>query len=277
MFRWNYTGFSNSACNEGGTYMLKLLIVDDEYLERMVLKHHIENDPSLQIKIVGEASSGREAISMFLKTNPAIILMDIKMPELDGLQTAEIIKQHNSAVEIIFITAYSYFSYAKQAIKLRPADYLLKPVKPAELYASIKKAIQFVDEKKTANKFNSTTLQDFPAEEQLDEKFLISQLKDYIAKNFNSKITLDDLAQIVHYNPSYISSLFKKNTGLGINDYITNIRIKEATRLLVDSDKSIDDIAGLVGLSNNSYITCLFKKSLGITPSTYRRLYSKVK
>jgi len=256
--------------------MLKLLIVDDEYLERMVLKHHIENDPSLQIKIVGEASSGREAISMFLKTNPAIILMDIKMPELDGLQTAEIIKQHNNAVEIIFITAYSYFSYAKQAIQLRSADYLLKPVKPADLYASIKKAIQFADERK-ANKFTSTTLQDFPAEAQLDENFLISQLKDYIAKNFESKITLDDLAQIVHYNPSYISSLFKKNTGLGINDYITNIRIKEATRLLVDTDKSIDDIAGSVGLSNNSYITYLFKKSLGITPSAYRRLYSKVK
>lgn len=256
--------------------MLGLLIVDDEYLERMVLKHHIENEPSLQVEIVGEASSGQEAISMFHKTHPSIILMDIKMPELDGLQTAEIIKQSNKAVEIIFITAYSYFSYAKQAIKLRSADYLLKPVKPDELYASIHKAINFVNEKKN-KKIANSTIPEFPLEANLDENFLINQLKDYIAKNFNSKITLDDLAQIVHYNPSYISSLFKKNTGLGINDYITNIRIKEATKLLVETDKSIDDIADTVGLSNNSYITYLFKKSMGITPSTYRRLYSKAK
>jgi len=102
--------------------------VDDEYLERIVLKHHIENDPSLQIKVVGEASSGREAISMFLKTNPDIILMDIKMPELDGLQTAEIIKQHNNSVEIIFITAYSYFSYAKLILIKKSIANLAPPV-----------------------------------------------------------------------------------------------------------------------------------------------------
>ncbi|MFZ5945677.1 MAG: response regulator transcription factor [Bacillota bacterium] len=256
--------------------MLRLLIVDDEYLERMVLRHHIEKDPSLQIKIVGEASSGREAIAVYQKTNPDIILMDIKMPELDGLQTAEIIKQQNSGVEIIFISAYSYFSYAKQAIKLRPSDYLLKPVKPEELYQSIRKAIQFLEEK-NASKFSTKKLQDLPPEAQLDENFLVSQLKEYIAKNYKNKITLDDLAQIVHYNPSYISSLFKKITGLGINDYITSIRIKEAAKLLVETDKSIDDIASIVGLSNNSYITYLFKKSVGVTPSTYRRLYSKVK
>ncbi|MFZ7101262.1 MAG: response regulator transcription factor [Peptococcaceae bacterium] len=256
--------------------MLDLLIVDDEYLERMVLKHHIEKDPSLRIKIVGEAASGREAIAMFLKANPVIILMDIKMPELDGLQTAEIIKQHNSAVEIIFITAYSYFSYAKEAIKVRPADYLLKPVRPAELYASIRKAIQFTEERKAA-KLTAAQHHDLPTAAQLDENFLIGQIKNYIANNFKNKITLDELAQIVHYNPSYISSLFKKTTGLGINDYITNIRIDEAKILLVDTDKSIDDIAAFVGLSNNSYITYLFKKSCGITPSAYRRLYTKVK
>ncbi len=256
--------------------MFRLLIVDDEHLERMALRHHIENNSSLQIEVVGEASDGREAIAVFLKTTPQIILMDIKMPELDGLQTAEIIKQYNSHVEIIFITAYSYFSYSKQALKLRAADYLLKPVKPAELYATLKKVVQFINERKTI-KSDDILTQDYPAEVPVDENLIISQIKDFIVNNFENKITLDDLAQIVHYNPSYISSLFKKNTGQGINDYITDIRINQAKKLLVSTDQSIDDIADLIGLSNNSYFTSLFKKRLNITPSAYRRLYSRIK
>jgi two-component system response regulator YesN len=98
--------------------MYRLLVVEDEELERQVLRKQI-NCSQLPIEIVGEAANGREAIKLFKETGPEIIIMDIKMPGMDGLETTRIIKESDSNVEVIFVTAYSRFSYSKVALKLK--------------------------------------------------------------------------------------------------------------------------------------------------------------
>ncbi|MEW6622461.1 MAG: response regulator [Bacillota bacterium] len=258
--------------------MYRMMIVEDEELERMVLRKQLE-DSNLPIKIVGEAANGKEALRLVDLVNPQIVLMDIKMPGMDGLEATKLIKEKNNDIEIVIITAYSIFSYSSQAIKLRAADYLLKPVRPEELIAAINRVISFIrekpgrlsenfDEKDKASQKDDDT-------KKINDNLLINQIKEHINDNYAKRLTLNDLAEVVHYNPSYISSLFKKHTGHGVIDYITEVRLNKAKQLLLDTSSSMDEIAYLVGLNNNSYFTALFKKKEGMNPSEYRRFFAK--
>lgn len=254
--------------------MYKILIVDDEELERIVLRKHLE-ESQLPIMVVGETSNGKETLSDFAKYHPDIVLMDIKMPGMDGLEVTKNLKKINKDVEIIFITAHSLFSYSSSAIRLRAADYLVKPVRPIDLYKSIERVIVFLKEKKAKMVSAKHIEATFPEPSfEKNENIVINKLKKYIQKNFQERLTLDILATTINYNPSYISNLFKKTTGKSITEYITKIRIDESKKLLVNTQKSIDEIADCVGLNNNSYFTAIFKKIEGINPSDYRRMCS---
>lgn len=251
--------------------MYKILIVEDEELERMVYRRQLEKS-CLPVEVADEAASGKEALWMLKQTNPQIILMDIKMPGMDGLETARIIREMNYEVEIVFITAYSLFSYSSLAIRLRAADYLLKPVRPQDLIAAVQRVIKLIEEKRRPHHTEPSQRYTYKCvDEHVDNSLIINQLKDYINENYAQKLTLNTLAKIAHYNPSYISSLFKKETGQGITDYITELRLNKARELLLDTSMSIDEIADSIGLNNNSYMTALFKKKVGMNPSDYRR------
>lgn len=119
-------------------FVYKILLAEDEELERAFLRHLVENT-GLPVTVVGEAANGREAVKLAEITQPEIILMDIKMPGMDGLTATRLIKEKNPTVEVIIITAYGEFSYSQQAIKNKVADYLLKPVQPEELFTCLKK------------------------------------------------------------------------------------------------------------------------------------------
>ena len=253
--------------------MYKILIVEDEELERLVYRRQLEKS-CLPVEVADEAASGKEALCMLKQTNPQIILMDIKMPGMDGLETARIIREMNYEVEIVFITAYSLFSYSSLAIRLRAADYLLKPVRPQELIAAVQRVIKLIEDKRRphpggelSHRYNYKAGSD----DHVDNNLIINVLKDYINENYTQKLTLNTLAKIAHYNSSYISSLFKKETGQGITDYITELRLNKARELLLDTSMSIDEIADNIGLNNNSYMTALFKRKVGMNPSDYRR------
>ncbi|SHI51514.1 helix-turn-helix domain-containing protein [Desulfofundulus thermosubterraneus] len=120
--------------------MYKILLTEDEELERRFLRHLVENT-GLPLVVVGEAKNGREAVELAELLQPEIILMDIKMPGMDGLAATRTIKGKNPAVEVIIITAYGEFSYSQQAIKYQVADYLLKPVQPDELTACLERVM----------------------------------------------------------------------------------------------------------------------------------------
>jgi two-component system response regulator YesN len=122
--------------------MIKLLIAEDEYIERKALVFLIGKYFRTEIEIVAEVSDGRDALERALKLNPDVILMDIQMPQMDGLEAAEAIKKQLPAVEIVIMTAFSYFEYARNAIRLGVGDYLVKPFSNEEFCASLNKIIK---------------------------------------------------------------------------------------------------------------------------------------
>jgi len=127
--------------------LYKILLVDDEELERKVLGFTLQNS-GLPVIIVGEAASGREALEEVRRTTPDLIIMDIKMPGIDGIEATRRIKEIYPVTEVIILSAYGKFSYSQQAIKAQASDYLLKPVQPQQLVEAVKKVLDKLSRKK---------------------------------------------------------------------------------------------------------------------------------
>jgi len=129
--------------------VLKLLIAEDEYLERKALRFLLNKYYSEQIEIVAEATNGEDAYHQALGKDIDIILMDIKMPGMDGLKAAELIKKKRFETEIIVLTAHSEFEYAQKSIHIGVSDYLVKPYLEKEFCSILNKSIKKINTRKS--------------------------------------------------------------------------------------------------------------------------------
>ncbi|KMJ57482.1 AraC family transcriptional regulator [Bacillus sp. LL01] len=126
--------------------MIKLLIVDDEQIEREGMQAILERSfPGLVIK---QAKNGKMAVEMADDFTPDLILMDIKMPGLNGLEAVEQISAKHPKTKFIMVTAYDTFGYVKAAIKLGVKDYVLKPSKISEIKATVGKVLEQIEQEK---------------------------------------------------------------------------------------------------------------------------------
>ena len=118
---------------------LRILIVDDEALARRRLRDVLsDNAAALPTIIVGEAGNGLEALQQLHTTQPQVLLLDIRMPVMDGIETAEHLLTLEQVPAVIFTTAYD--DYAIKAFEVNAIDYLLKPIRPERLIAALQKA-----------------------------------------------------------------------------------------------------------------------------------------
>lgn len=116
--------------------MIRMIIVDDEYLILDSLKTLVDWK-SIGVEVAGSADNGAAALDLALKLRPDIILSDIAMPGFSGLELLETLRRHDMRTEVIFITAYGKFEYAKEAIRYGVFDYILKPIDEALLLSSV--------------------------------------------------------------------------------------------------------------------------------------------
>lgn len=96
---------------------------------------------------------------------------------------------------------------------------------------------------------------------------------DYIHANLHTRITVKDLSELTGLNPSYLSRLFKKETGLSITDYIRDLKIDAAKNMLLYSDFSPAQIASILAFSDQSYFTEVFRRLVGVSPKKYQCLH----
>lgn len=247
--------------------MYKLLIVEDENLERTALKILIQRHFD-SIDIVGEAKNGLEAVTLAKKYSPHIILMDIEMPQMNGLMAQKEIIKFLPEVKTIILTAYDIFDFAQTAIKLYVFDYILKPVQPNGLMKAIEKAIDKIST--SSVNLQSTSLQDNNSTD-----ILINDALKYIKTHYNENINLDTVASYVHLNSQYFSRYFKHKLGMNFIDYLSYIKIENAKDLLANTDKSITEISLKVGYIDSSYFSKVFMKHVGMTPLKFRMINRK--
>lgn len=251
--------------------MIKLLIADDESYEREILAEIVERRFSheLQVRV---ADNGRQAMDIATLWAADIILMDIEMPGLNGIEAAKQILAQQPGCKLIFVTAYSLFTYAHEAVRLGACDYLLKPVNPDEVERALRRAM---DQTEAHRQLEAMA----PVGELLRDSaphdksvLLMSKVKKYLQHNYMlCDISLDSVSGILNVNASYFSVLFKKSFGVNFVEYLTELRMNAAKELLRDPLRSTSEVAGMVGYESANYFTRAFKKKTGMTPTEFRR------
>ncbi|WP_434749106.1 response regulator transcription factor [Paenibacillus amylolyticus] len=118
--------------------LYKVLLVDDEPWNRDILRNLGDWD-ELGIIVCGEAENGEQAIQMVKELQPHLIITDMRMPGLDGVALLQTLSSQYPEIKVVVVSGYDDFNYAKHALRYRAADYLLKPVNPDELNATLAK------------------------------------------------------------------------------------------------------------------------------------------
>lgn len=155
--------------------MFRLLLVEDEYIEREAMKHIIGQRFNEKFEIK-EATNGLDAIELARTFKPDIIFLDIKMPGCSGIEVARSIREFLPEANMIFITAYDYFDYAKEAISLRVDEFLLKPVDVDEVCRYVEKIVRKLKEEQLQHTYTEKIQHEFSV---IKEKFQ-SEFKERI-------------------------------------------------------------------------------------------------
>ena len=233
-------------------------MIDDEQTSFEIVKATIDW-ASMGISLE-YAESANEAMEMIKADIPDIILTDIMMPGMDGFELIEWIKANSYNCEVIILTAYGTFEYARKALDYGVTGYLLKPINEAELKELINKAIYNISQNsKQADHINA-----------VNYSLPVRLACEYIEKNFQENINLNKISNYVSLSKNYFCNIFKKETGITIWDYLIRIRMEEAKKMLLETEQKTYEISERVGYDDPSYFGRLFKKYTGFTPIEFR-------
>lgn len=262
--------------------MIRLLIADDEKLEREALAELVQRRFEREV-VLEVAENGRKAADTAVLWGADLILMDIEMPGMSGLDAARAVLAQRPSCRVIFVTAYSLFQYAHEAVHLGACDYLLKPVDPDELEASVRRAMRQIETERKLEELAAARpqpeqteteeeVEDAPEEGENSQTALVmAHVRRYLEDNYMFDLSLDSVGEILHISPAYLSAQFKKYQKMNFLDCLTELRINAAKELLADPFRSSAEVASMVGYEDASYFARAFKKRTGMTPTQYRR------
>lgn len=262
--------------------MIRLLIADDEKLEREALAELVQRRFEREV-VLEVAENGRKAADTAVLWGADLILMDIEMPGMSGLDAARAVLAQRPSCRVIFVTAYSLFQYAHEAVHLGACDYLLKPVDPDELEASVRRAMRQIETERKLEELAAARprpeqteteeeAEDAPEESENSQTALVmAHIRRYLEDNYMFDLSLDSVGEILHISPAYLSAQFKKYQKMNFLDCLTELRINAAKELLADPFRSSAEVASMVGYEDASYFARAFKKRTGMTPTQYRR------
>jgi len=241
-----------------------ILIADDEHFLRQSLKRELEvYAPDFQV--VCEAENGQEALDKLAANQGQIQLVftDIRMPVLDGLALAARIREQYPQVLTVILTGYADFEYARQALRHHVFDFLLKPVDAGMLEDVIGKA-------------RRTFLETYSLPEEAGASHRSTQdTVDYVVRymqtHYMEEIDFGALSAEMGFTSAYLTKLFNKHVGETPLKYLTALRIREACRLLKETDLSVARVGEATGYQDQFHFSKTFRKIMGMNPTAYRK------
>lgn len=259
--------------------MLTALIVEDEPLMREYLLFNLSSIHD-QWVTAACAKDGVEAMALLNERHFDLVITDIKMPRMTGVELAIYVHNNIADTDIIFLTGYDEFDYARAAVRNGVADYLLKPLQDAELHAILDKLARKRSGGKAGEAAPQQESSDFSSTTSLVEEnessILVQRAREYIQTNYSKPISLNEVASALDVNPAYLSSIFKSERGEPYSKYLLRLRMERASLLLrTHTAAKISDIAYEVGYLSVKHFDSAFKKYYGVTPSIYRNSITK--
>jgi len=236
-----------------------VLIVDDEITVLQGLKSLCDWEGSGYTS-AGEAMDGISALNLALEIKPDIVLLDINMPLMSGLDVVGRINESLPNTVVMMISGYNDAHYMRQAIRHGVFDYIMKPISFEDLSESLGRArMHLMDGRRTEKAASSE-----------QDKTLIQQMVAYLNDHISEEVSLKLLSNIFHMNPGYISQYFKNETGMNYSAYLLMLRINKAKKLLGNSDRPVAEVAQMTGFRDYRLFSRTFKQETGLTPSQYR-------
>ena len=243
--------------------MLKVLVVEDEEMIRKGIVLAVDW-AAMDCVVVGEAANGVEALEAVERLNPSLIITDLKMPRMDGIERLRCLRERGNHVYVIILTAYDSFTYAQSALRLGAVDFLLKPFHDGDL----EQAVTALRRRMGGAEREEPAL---PGLKKGDKSKYVLEAMDYIGKHYQDpNISISDIALDLGISEGHLSRTFKKETDYTLLNYLTRYRIHKAMELLRDCRVKVYEVAAQVGYRDITYFSATFKRVTGVTPSEYQ-------
>lgn len=252
--------------------MLRILVVDDEVVERNGIRFLLEK--AGWPVAIREAENGEQALEYLNREPVDILITDLKMPFVDGLELSAAARKLYPELYIVVITAYGEFEYARRAIHIGVNEFLLKPVNPEDFRTTMDGIIHKLTSapEKAPGVMNKLGKLEKDILERVPEsRHEIELVVHYIFNHYGEEFGLEDLAAHVYMTPSYLSSVFKREMKVGVNVFLKNYRMEKAKEMLEQTNMKIKEIGNRVGYCNTSYFCKSFRDCYGVTPEQYRQ------
>lgn len=237
---------------------IKLLIADDEDMIRKGVAKYLQLHTDRFSKIY-EAENGQEAIDLTLRYQPDMLLLDVQMPVKTGLDVMKEVQKAGLEPVTVILSGYDAFSYAQQAVKFGARDYLLKPVRAADILNTLNEL---------ADKYIGKETEVVEEEEVTNP--LVREATEYMQENYARDLSLTEVAEHLRISTGYLSTLMNQNLGCGFVDYLNQVRVNRACCYLEQNQLKNYEVAYKVGFNDEKYFSKVFKKIKGMTPKEYR-------
>lgn len=247
--------------------MLKVVVVEDEELVRKGIVLTVDW-AGAGCAVVGEAANGEEGLEVIRRYRPDLIVTDIRMPKLDGIEMLRRLREEGNRAHVVFLTAYSDFSYGPvgaeagrcglpaQALSRRGAggDHRPHPQpRPGRSPAAPAAPV-------------------LPEGQGPEKSKYVREALTYLSEHYNDPdISVSSVARSLGVSDGHLSHVFKKETSYTLSAYLTNYRMHKATELLRDCRVKVYEVAESVGYRDITYFSSAFKKSVGMSPSEYQK------
>lgn len=237
--------------------MYRLVIVEDEDKIRGGLVNLFPWE-SIGYNVVGDFCNGKEAFDYLEAHSADVVLTDVCMPLMNGIELAKKIEENGMSITVVFLSAYRDFDYLHNAMLHGAQDYLVKPIKYDELVACFTRVK------------NKLAQQAPPTEDDTSYyQQIVRNVRQYAQENL-CEATLEKAAARVNMSPSYLSRLFREQTGINFSDALVEMRMHKAAKLLKEIDYKLYEISEIVGYSSPKNFSRAFKHFYNVTPREYR-------
>lgn len=250
--------------------MMRIVIAEDEAMIRRGLVETIDW-AGMGATVVGEAADGIEALAVVRAEQPDVLLADIRMPRLSGLDLAETLRAEGSHTAIVFLTSYAEFAYAQRAVRLGAADYLLKPVEEADIARVLAQLRPMEDSASRASAEDSLALVGWPqadAASQTGNPYVADVLAA-IRSRYRERLSIDALADAAGVSASYLSRKLKEATGHTFSGLLARYRIAQSLPLLRAGRMRVYEVAEAAGFTDYKSFCQAFKKYLHESPRAW--------
>lgn len=227
-----------------------ILIVDDNQRFREELCEALD-----EFKFI-EAKNGAEALEILRAPNVIdAVLLDVMMPGMSGTDVLREIKKISPEISVVISTGHGSKDVVLESLKGRADDFIEKPINIEKL----------------KNLLTCLLSSKEPELCSLDIKGKVERVKQFAERNFDKKVTLKDAADLVALSSKYLSRIFSQETGVGFAEYRTEIKMNKAKEMLESTGYNVDQISAKLAYENTESFIRAFKKSLGCTPTEYRK------